>query len=497
MSRFPEYSQHDGIGLGELVRRGEVTPAELVDEAISRIEAHDGKLNAVVTRLFDQARAAAKAGPPSGPFAGVPFLVKDLLATMEGVPTGSGNRLLRSLPAPSDSELVRRWRASGAIILGKTNTPEFGLTAYTEPGACGPTLNPWDLERSPGGSSGGSAAAVAARYVPLASGVDGGGSIRIPASACGLFGLKPSRGRTPTGPVAGEAWHGFAIEHVLTRSVRDSAAMLDATAGADVGAPYAAIPPTRPFLDEVGVPPGRLRIAFTGKPLMGSEVDAEVLRGLEATVAMLRELGHELVEATPPLDGPTFSRDFLTVLAGEMRADVEETARRAGRRVRVDDFDRDTFGLALFGSLFTAADVARAFRALQTAARGVVRFCEGYDVLLTPTLARPPVRTGELQPSAAEKTLIGLVGRLGAGRLLDLLGVVEPLAAKTFAFIPWTPVFNVTGQPAMSVPLHWTPSGLPVGMHFVGRAGDEATLFRLAAQLESSHPWASRTPPGF
>lgn len=497
MARFPEYARFDGLGLAELVRKGEVSPLDLVDEAIARIEAHDGQMNAVVTRTFEQARAAARGPRPQGPFAGVPFLVKDLLATVEGVPTGSGNRLLRAIPAERDSELVRRWRAAGVAILGKTNTPEFGLTPYTEPGACGPTRNPWDPARTPGGSSGGSGAAVAARYVPLASGGDGGGSIRIPASACGLFGLKPTRGRTPTGPDLGESWHGFAIEHVLTRSVRDSAAMLDATAGPDVGAPYSAPPPARPFLAEVGTPPGRLRIAWTGTPLLGTSVDPEVLRGLEGAVALLRELGHELVEGTPPVDRRAFARDFLTVLAGELRADVEEAAARAGRRVRVGDFDRTTFGVALFGTLFTAADGARAARALQVAARRVAAFCEPYDLLLTPTLATPPAPVGSLQPSAVEKALIGAVGRLGAGRLLDLLGVIGPLADKNFAFIPWTPVFNVTGQPAMSVPLHWTPGGLPVGMHFVARSGDEATLFRLAAQLEEARPWAGRMPPGF
>jgi amidase len=242
LAAFPEYPKYDGLGLAELVRKKEISPIELVEEAIRRIETHNPQLNAIIYKMYDAARDAAKKPLPYGPFVGVPFLVKDLIATIAGIPTSNGNRTLKSIPARVDSEMIKRWRAAGVIILGKANTPEFGLTPYTEPEAFGPTHNPWDLTRTTGGSSGGSAAAVAARIVPIASGGDGGGSIRIPASACGVFGLKPTRGRTPTGPVLGEAWHGFAIEHVLTRSVRDSAAMLDATHGADIGAPYYAPP---------------------------------------------------------------------------------------------------------------------------------------------------------------------------------------------------------------------------------------------------------------
>jgi len=497
MSALSDYSRHDGLGLADLVRRREVSAADLVEEAIRRVEARDPKLNAVVHRMFERARDAVRAGVPDGPFQGVPFLVKDLGATVEGVPTAAGNRLLRAVPAARDSELVRRWRRAGVVIIGKSNTPEFGLTPYTESGAFGPARNPWDLARTPGGSSGGSGAAVAARIVPLASGGDGGGSIRIPASACGLFGMKPTRGRTPTGPDQGESWRGFAIEHVLTRSVRDSAAMLDATAGPDVGAPYDAPPPAGSFLEAARRPPGRLRIAWSGKPLLGKRVDVEVLAGLEATARLLGELGHEVVEGGPELDGEAFSLAFLTIIAGEIRVDIEDAARVAGKRPSPSDFDASTFGVGLFGRILRAADYARAGRELQVAARAVGRFFQGCDVLLTPTLSCPPVPIGSLQPSAAEKALIGTLGRLRAGWVLGLLGVIEPLAAKTFEFIPWTPVFNVTGQPAMSVPLHWTDDGLPVGMHFVGRFGDEATLFRLAGQLEGARPWAGRAPPGF
>jgi amidase len=497
MTAFPEYAQYDGLGLAELVRKQEISPVELVEEAIQRIDTHNPALNAVITKLYDAARETAKQPLPEGAFAGVPFLVKDLLATLAGVPTSGGNRLWKNIPAKVDSELIKRWKAAGLIILGKTNTPEFGLTPYTEPVAFGPTHNPWDLTRTTGGSSGGSAASVAARLVPLASGGDGGGSIRIPASACGVFGLKPTRGRTPTGPELGEAWHGFAIEHVLTRSVRDSAALLDATQGADLGAPYYAPPLDRPLLAEVTTRPGKLRIAFTGRPLLGKNVHADVLKGLEATVKLLQELGHEVIEAAPQIDGEAFSLAFVTILAAELRADIEEAARAAGKKVSVNDFDPSTFGLGMLGKALSAGEYAAAARYLQTAARGVAQFFAGYDLLLTPTLSQPPVKIGSLQPAASEKTLINLIGSFDGGGLLKAMGIIKPLAAQTFEFIPWTPVFNVTGQPAMSVPLYWNAENLPIGMHFVGKFGDEATLFRLAGQLEEASPWIGKIPAGY
>ncbi len=497
MTTFPEYSQYDGLGLAELVRAKKVSTAELVEEAIRRIEVHNPALNAVIYKMYDSAMETAKKPILDGPFTGVPFLIKDLMATIQGVPTSSGNRLWRDIPAKQDTELARRWKQAGVIILGKTNTPEFGLTPYTEPETFGAARNPWDTSRTPGGSSGGSGAAVAARIVPLASGGDGGGSIRIPASACGLFGLKPTRGRTPTGPIIGESWHGFAIEHVLTRSVRDSAAMLDATAGADIGAPYYAPPQERPFLREVTAKPGKLRIAFTGRPMLGVNVHADVLKGLAETVSLLQDLGHELVEDAPLVDGQAFSLAFVTILAAELRADIKEAARAAGKRLSVKDFDPASFGLGMLGKALSAEEYASAARYLQMAARDIARFFVGYDMLLTPTLSQPPVPIGSLQPSAGEKALIRQIGRLDAGGLLKLMGIIKPLAAKTFEFIPWTPVFNVSGQPAMSVPLHWNAEGLPIGMHFVGRFGDEASLFRLAGQLEGARPWANRIPVGY
>ncbi len=496
MSVFSDYAKYDGLGLADLVRQGAVSPRELTESAIERVEVLNPKLNAVIVKLYDRAREQAEHIDTDSPFAGVPFLVKDLMATIRGVPTAGGNRLLKNMPAGEDSEMVRRWQRAGLIILGKTNTPEFGLTPYTEPLTFGPTRNPWDTTRTPTGSSGGSAAAVASRMVPLASGGDGGGSIRMPASACGLFGLKPTRGRTPTGPGMGEAWNGFAIEHGLTRSVRDSAALLDATAGEDPGAPYYAPPRTGTYLREVGTPTGKLRIAVSGTPLMGKHVDGEILRALERTAVLLRELGHEVIEAAPSIEREPFSMAFVTILAAELRADIEDAARRAGKRVSVRDFDPATFGLGMLGKALGAQEYAAARRYLQLSARQIAPFFEQYDMLLTPTLSRVPVTIGSLQPSLAEKALIRLVGTFDGGKLLKALGIVKSLAAQTFEFMPWTPVFNVSGQPAMSVPLEWSADKLPIGMHFVGRFGDEATLFRLAGQLEKAKPWADLVPPG-
>ncbi len=496
MSAFKEYDQYDGLGLAELVRKKEVRPVELVEEAISRIERLNPQINAVIEKMYDQARRMAEEDLPDGPFKGVPFLLKDSLWTYyAGVPTRAGSRFLSGFVPDHDSELVRRFKAAGLITLGKTNVPEFTLLPVTEPELFGPTRNPWNLDRTSGGSSGGAAAAVAARIVPIAHGNDGGGSIRIPASCCGVFGLKPTRGRTPTGPDLGAVWQGLACDHVLTRSVRDSAAMLDAIAGPDIGAPYYAPPPSRPFLEEVNTEPGRLRIAFTAKPFLKSTVHEDCIKGLEATVQLCRDLGHEVVEAAPEMDGDAFAKAFVTVVAGELRADIEEMEASLGRKATAKDFEPGTWVLALLGREITAADLSKAVRVLQRMGRQVGQFFEEHDVLLTPTLALPPLVHGALRPKPPEVSIMQLFGRLNAGGILNALGGVDSVAEKAFAFIPYTPLFNATGQPAMSVPLYWNDEGLPIGMHFVGRYGDEATLFRLAGQLERARPWADRLPP--
>ncbi|HEX2996041.1 MAG TPA: amidase family protein, partial [Anaerolineales bacterium] len=395
---FSAYHEYDGLGLAELVRKKKVSPSELVEAAIKRIEAHNPKLNAVVHKLYERAHRKAKEKLPDGPFKGVPILVKDLHATIEGEQTSNGNRLWKDVPAKITTEIIKRWEASGVIIVGRTNTPEFGLVPYTESDTLGPAHNPWDTTRTTGGSSGGSGAAVAARMVPIATGGDGGGSIRIPSSACGIFGLKPTRGRTPTGPIIGESWSGFDIDHVLTRSVRDSAAMLDATQGPDVGAPYI-IPEAGPFLKEVGKKPGKLKIVFSTKPMMGKNVHPDCVKGVAETVDLLKKLGHEVVEDAPEINGEEFSFRFLTVLAGQIRADIEEAAEAAGKKVSPNDFDIITFGTGLFGTILKASDYARSIRYLQSVSREVGRFFESCDVLLTPVLSQPPVKIGALKPS--------------------------------------------------------------------------------------------------
>lgn len=489
------FNNYDGLGLATLVHNKEVKPSELVEEAIDRVERLNPQLNAVIHKMYDHAMEVAKGELPDGPFQGVPFLLKDLIVKYTGVPTGSGCLFHQDFVPDYDSELVRRYKAAGLIIVGKTNVPEYGLEPVTEPELFGPSNNPWDLTRTTGGSSGGSAGAVASRMVPLAHGNDGGGSIRIPASCCGLFGLKPTRGRTPLGPDLGEALQGLSCDHVLTRSVRDSAAILDATAGPDVGAPYYAPPSPRPFLEEVGVDPGKLRIAFTLTPFLADFVHEDCAKGLEMTVQLCEELGHELVEATPQIDGNAFATSFLTLVFGEARADIEEAEERSGRKATIRDYEYTTWILGLLGKKTTAAEFSRAIRLLQRSARQIGQFFEDYDVLLTPTLAMPPVLTGSLKPKPAEAFAMKFLGSLNAGGLLRKFGRIDENANQIFRFMPYTPLANVTGQPAMSVPLYWNNEGLPIGMHFVGRYGDEATLYRLASQLEQAKPWVGNIPP--
>ena len=490
-----DFSSHDALDLAELVRTGQVTPRELVTDSIERIESLNPKLNAVVHKMYDSALALADAPLSDAPFHGVPFMLKDLLSWYEGEPIASGSRLYKGWLPPHDTEMVKRYRRSGVIVVGKTNTPEFGLTPYTEPELFGPSLNPWDTTRTTGGSSGGAAAAVASGMVPWAGGGDGGGSIRIPASCCGLFGLKPTRGRTPTGPIAGEIWQGAVVEHCLTRSVRDSAAMLDAVSGPDVGAPYIAPTPARPFLEEVSRAPKKLRVAFTSTPLLGHTVHPDCVAALTDAVKLLESMGHDVVEAAPPVDREKFNRAFLTVVCGELHADILDAEEYVGKRAGPDNLEYTTWALNLLGKSLGAGTFARSVHYLRSSARRIGEFFESYDVLVTPTMAVPPFRTGELQPKPHERALLRTLGKLRAGVVLKLLGALEQTAENIFDVIPYPPLFNVTGQPAMSVPLYWNSGNLPIGVHFVGRYGDEATLFNIAGQLELERPWAARRAP--
>lgn len=491
--KYDEYVQHDAVALGTLVRDGQVTADELLDAATERLAEVNPKLNAVVHSMEDDARRTAQQ-PLSGPFMGVPFLAKDLASNYEGHPTSSGSRFLAEYVATADSELARRVKATGANVFGKTNTPEWGLLPVTEPVFWGPCLNPWDTSRSPGGSSGGAGAAIAAGVVPMAGGGDGGGSIRIPSSCCGLFGLKPSRGRTPTGPRRGQLWRGAAVEHVLSRSVRDSATMLDATHGADPGSAFEIPDPVGPWADEVRTDPGRLRIAWNTVPCVDTPVDPECVAAVHRTVELLAALGHEVVEDHVAIDGQLLSRDFLIIVAGELGSDVAEATAAMGRAPRRGELEPSTRALSLVSGALSARDFSGAIRRLEVMGRDVGDFFEKYDLVLTPTLSTPPPRIGAIGPTAAEERQLDLLGMFGSGRLIKWAGLIDKAAQNALDFVPWTPVYNITGHPAMSVPLHTTPDGLPVGVHFVARFAREDVLFRLAGQLEQARPWFDRLP---
>ncbi len=488
-----EYVSRDALGLAALVRDREVTPDELLDTALARVQALNPKLNAVVRIMEADARRTA-AAPAPGSFAGVPFLAKDLITQYRGHPTSAGSRLLSDYVYDHDSEMARRVRATGVLVMGKTNLPEWGLVPTTESELFGPCHNPWDTTRTPGGSSGGSAAAVAAGIVPMAGGGDGGGSIRIPASCCGLFGLKPTRGRTPTGPDYGLLWRGAVVEHVLTRSVRDSAAMLDATQGPDPGAPFEIAAPAGPYATEVGRDPGKLRIGFTARPLLRATVHPDCVAAVEDAATLLSGLGHHIEEAAPEVDADAFGLAFLTMVVAELGADLAQARLLVGRRPRRPDVEPPTWALSLLSKAFSSREYALALRVLERTGRTVAPFFASHDLLLTPTVASPPPPLGSLMPTPTETRALRVLGTLGSGRLVRTAGMLERMAEDAFAFIPWTPVFNVTGHPAMSVPLHWNGEGLPVGVHLVGRFGAEDALFRLASQLEAARPWMDRLP---
>ena len=489
-----DFYVHDGLSVADLIRRKEISPREAVTAAIDRIEAQNPRLNAVVHKMFERALKKADGDLPDGPFRGVPFLLKDLISWYEGEPITNGSRLFQGWKAPLDSEMTKRYKRAGLIVVGKTNTPEFGLVPFTESELLGTCRNPWNPDVTTGGSSGGSGAAVASGMVPLAGGGDGGGSIRIPASCCGLFGLKPTRARTPTGPVEGELWRGATVEHVITRSVRDSAAMLDAVAGPDVGAPYYAPPPARPFLDEVRTPPGRLRIAFTVEPQLGLTIHPDCARAVVDAARLLESLGHDVVEDTFDVDREAFNKAFLTVVCVETAAELGLSAKLLGRKVRRSDVEGPTWALSLIGKSISGPEYSNAVRYLQRTGRDIGAFFERYHVHVSPVVAGPPFPHGALQPPASERRAMNLLGALRASKVMKVMGALERAAGTVFEWMSYTPIANATGQPAMSVPLSWNDAGLPIGVHFTGRYADEATLFRLAAELEIAAPWRERRP---
>ena len=490
--RLAEYESWDACEMAERVARGDVSPAELTEAAIERIEARNPDLNAVVTPLFERARASVDA-LPDGPFKGVPFLLKDLKQMLAGTPTTSSCKLLFDHTPTVTSTLTQRYEAAGLVILGKTNTPEFGIMGITEPELRGPCRNPWNTDHTPGGSSGGSASAVAARMVPVAHGGDGGGSIRIPASCCGLFGLKPSRGRVTMAPSLGDAWDGFVQEHCLAVSVRDSAAFLDIADLPTPGEPYAAPHKLRPWREEIGCHPGKLRIGFTRGTLFAGESSPEAIAAVDDAIALLRELGHEVVESTPSFPREELVHAYFIVVAAYTAWFVEDAARIASRKPHPDDFEAPTWLLAQIGWKTRAPDLVNARITIQRGAREVGAWFEDFDCFLSSTMARPPVQIGEIGLSSADRRQLALLRAVNVKKLLDL--ALNELGTNALAATPNTQLFNQTGQPAMSVPLYWTEGGLPIGVQIAGRMGGEATLFRLASQLEEARPWAGKRPP--
>ena len=469
---FKEYGDYDAVGLADLVRRKQVSARELLDEAIARTTRIDPRINAVVVRHDDYARRQIDNGLPDGRFAGVPFLLKDI-EFLEGTRTTSGATVYKDHIAGYTGTLAQRFLDAGLTIFGKSSTPEFGLLPTTESRLFGPTRNPWNLEHSSGGSSGGAGAAVAARIVPLAHASDGGGSIRIPASASGVFGLKPTRARNPIGPERGEGWSGFSCGHVLSISVRDSAAMLDAIHGPEPSSPYVAPAPERPFAEEVGRDPGRLRIAFTDRSPYGDTVDAEIAAAVREVANFLAGLGHHVEERAPAL-----AADPAVVMAAIVSANTGLAVRQAEQQFGRPMTDRDLQILTLATAHNAGKATATDFMAAQLNAfrisRGLATFFQACDVFLCPTLCAPPLRIGELNPMSRD------------------LSHIPPILRR---YMPATSMFNMSGQPSMSMPLAWNTAGLPLGMMFTGRFGDEATLFRLAAQLEQERPWRQKLPP--
>ncbi|MEL6963181.1 MAG: amidase [Pseudomonadota bacterium] len=467
---------HDGLSLGERVKAGDLTAVEAVEAAIHRIESANDTLNAVVTKIYDRALDAAKAAKADGPFAGVPFLLKDLGGALADVPFTGGSRFFRDDCPPADSVLVQRYKSAGLIPLGRTNTPEFGLNASTEPVLFGATHNPWDITKSPGGSSGGSAASVAAGFVPLAHASDGGGSIRIPASCCGVFGMKTTRGRNTMAPYLGESLAGCSVEHVVSRSVRDSAAALDATAGPSIGDPYLAPPNDRPFLDESKIDPKRLRIAIASEAFNGTPVHPDCVVATERAGVLCEQLGHIVEPASPRFDAARLDRDYNALFSISASANIRQRAKFVGRELDPDKFERVTWAMMAKAETFSATDYVQLLNGLHSMSREICGFFEHYDLLLTPTLAQPPVPLGHLD------------------MMMDDL---DAYVDRLWRFASFTYQFNVTGQPAMSVPLFWNDDDLPIGVQFVGNYGDEATLFQLAGQLERAAPWHDRYPSVF
>ncbi len=477
VSGFTDYDKYDALGLAELVRQRQVKPEELLDEALARTARLNPKINAVVHAVPDQARALIAAGLPQGAFTGVPFLLKDLGCEAIGYPTDMGSRFFANYQWSFDSEIYLRLKRAGLVAFARTTSPELGVSPITESLVYGgPTRNPWNLNHTAGGSSGGSAAAVAAGIVPLAHGSDGGGSIRIPASCSGLFGLKPTRARTPDGPASGEGWGGMAIDGFLSRSVRDAAAALDATQGADLGAPYWAPPVERPYLEELKTPPRRLRIAVCRSDFTGAPIHPDCVAAVDEAARLCADLGHELVEARPSFNFDAVVRAWTDVVICGTALSVRQRAKALGRQPGQDDLEPAIRNACEIAPSISGADYLAAINLVHATGRRFARFMQDYDMLLNATLAEPPAEIGRFAMSNPD-FLDYRIGPKG-----------------TVRYSPFTSLFNITGQPAVSIPLHWSPAGLPIGVHFAAKFGDEAGLLKLSAQLEQAQPWFDRRP---
>ncbi len=489
-----EYLQRDTVALAEAIARGETTAAELLQLALKQSERAQQRTNAISTLMEREARAQL-ARPCSGPFTGVPFLIKDCAQDYAGLPTTYGSKALSRNVAAEHAHVVRRYLDAGFVIFGKTNLPELALKGVSDSRAFGRVSNPWNQAHTPGGSSGGAAAAVASGVVPMAAGNDGGGSIRIPAACCGLFGLKPSRGLVSSGPAFGEYWFGASAEGVISRSVRDSAAALDIIAGAEPGDPFLAAEPGVVFAQAVVRDPPRIRIGFTTVSPIGTEVHAEAKLAVDNAVKLLQSLGHDVEEAAPGIDGAVLATSFLHIYFGQVAALVADARAKGAKR---EEFELLTRVLSTLGGAISAGALTTQLLKWNDFARALARFHTRYDMLLTPTLAHPPIRHGQGDPTTAEQTLldmldrIGLLGLLTRAGLLD--GMINKIARDSLQYVPFTQLANLTGTPAMSVPLHWTAEGLPLGVQFTGRLGDEARLLQLARQLELAQPWFDRLP---
>jgi amidase len=494
--KFEEYRQHDATSLAELVRKKAVTAEDLLETAIARAEEVNSKINAVVTNLYDLGKQQLKNIDSNAAFAGVPFLLKDLGPQLKGTRYTCGSRILKDFISTENSVVTDRILASGLVVFGKTNTPEFGLTPWTEPELFGAARNPWNLNHTTGGSSGGSAASVAAGIVPMASANDGGGSIRIPASCNGLFAMKPTRGRITLGPYFGEGWGGAVSEGVVSRSVRDSALYYDLMHGSSEGDPYHVKPPEHPFMHEITRTPRKLKIGYTTKMPAGMNkpVDEENIKAIAHTVQLLKSLGHEVLEVELPYRKEVLTELLYAMVYGETSATLDYIGEQRGRKPHRTEVEPNTWLLYKLGKSFSANAFALAKLKWNEVNRKIAEFHKQYDLLLTPTLGMRPFKIGAMNNPPLEEISLRVLNVLGISSIIRYTGMIEKIAEQTFGWIPYPPLANITGQPAMTVPLYWTSENLPVGVMFTAPLSDEGTLFQLAAQIEKAQPWFNKAP---